>query len=181
MHLGSALFTDEMGGYKGLHGEYQHQIIDHAIQNVNGRIHTNGMRNSGSLLKRRLGGTYVSVELFHYILSEHLNRVSPAGYLFGGGLNLGITLWALSPFRPPLGEHICLPFFLWSQLPRSRMIDWSELLSSLRPQHVTSDSPPLQVRDERISSSNQAAAPRDQYHETVLASPMPTPPPGPET
>jgi transposase-like protein len=62
VHLGSALFTDEMGGYKGLLGEYEHGIIDHAIQYVNGRVHTNGLENFWSLLKRTLGGTYVAVE-----------------------------------------------------------------------------------------------------------------------
>jgi len=60
----AAIFTDEMGGYKGL-DDYQHQIIDHAVQYVNGRIHTNGLENFWSLLKRGLGGTYVSVEPFH--------------------------------------------------------------------------------------------------------------------
>jgi transposase-like protein len=62
---GAALYTDEMGGYKGLNGEYVHLIIDHAVKYVNGRIHTNGMENFWSLLKRCLGGTYISVEPFH--------------------------------------------------------------------------------------------------------------------
>ncbi len=62
---GAALYTDEMGGYKGLDKEYVHQIIDHAMQYVNGRVHTNGMENFWSLLKRGIGGTYVSVEPFH--------------------------------------------------------------------------------------------------------------------
>jgi hypothetical protein len=53
-----------MGGYKGL-DDYQHQIIDHAVQYVNGRVHTNGLENFWLLLKRGLGGTYVSVEPFH--------------------------------------------------------------------------------------------------------------------
>jgi transposase-like protein len=55
----------ELGGYKGLQGEYEHQIIDHAVKYVDGRVHTNGMENFWSLLKRSLGGTYVSVEPFH--------------------------------------------------------------------------------------------------------------------
>jgi hypothetical protein len=62
---GAVLNTDEMGGYKGLGKEYVHQIIDHAVQYVNGRVHTNGMENFWSLLKRGLGGTYVAVEPFH--------------------------------------------------------------------------------------------------------------------
>jgi transposase-like protein len=65
VQTGAALYTDEMGGYKGLHDEYQHQIIDHAFQYVNGRIHTNGLENFWSLLKRGLSGTYVAVEAFH--------------------------------------------------------------------------------------------------------------------
>ena len=40
---GSALYTDEMGGYKGLDQEYLHGIIDHAVKYVNGRVHTNGL------------------------------------------------------------------------------------------------------------------------------------------
>jgi transposase-like protein len=65
VHAGAALFTDEMGGYKGLSEEYEHRIIDHAVKYVDGRVHTNGMENFWSLLKRGLAGTYVSVEPFH--------------------------------------------------------------------------------------------------------------------
>jgi len=45
--------------------EFEHQVIDHAVEYVNGKIHTNGMENFWSLLKRSLNGTYVSVEPFH--------------------------------------------------------------------------------------------------------------------
>jgi len=62
---GTALYTDEMGGYKGLSNEYLHQIINHAVEYVNGRVHTNGMENFWSLLKRGINGTYVSIEPFH--------------------------------------------------------------------------------------------------------------------
>jgi transposase-like protein len=65
VEAGSALYTDEMGGYKGLREDYLHQIIDHAVKYVDGRIYTNGMENFWSLLKRGLSGTYVSVEPFH--------------------------------------------------------------------------------------------------------------------
>jgi transposase-like protein len=65
VETGTALFTDELGGYRGLHTEYEHQVIDHAIQYVDGRIHTNGMENFWSLLKRGFAGTYVAVEPFH--------------------------------------------------------------------------------------------------------------------
>jgi len=61
---GSVLYSDEMGGYRGM-DEFEHKVIDHAVEYVNGRIHTNGMENFWSLLKRGLKGTYVSVEPFH--------------------------------------------------------------------------------------------------------------------
>ena len=35
------------------------------MQYVDGKIHVNGMENFWALLKRALGGTYVSVEPFH--------------------------------------------------------------------------------------------------------------------
>jgi transposase-like protein len=44
---------------------YEHKVIDHAEAYVNGLIHTNGLENFWSLLKRALKGTYVSVEPFH--------------------------------------------------------------------------------------------------------------------
>src|SRR5207302_7116546 len=48
-----------------LSDEYQHKVIDHAECYAKGRVHTNGLENFWSLLKRCLGGTYVSVEPFH--------------------------------------------------------------------------------------------------------------------
>ena len=61
---GSAIFTDALKSYEGL-TEFQHEVIDHAVAYVDGEIHTNGLENFWSLLKRTLGGTYVSVEPFH--------------------------------------------------------------------------------------------------------------------
>jgi hypothetical protein len=40
-------------------------VIDHAVAYVDGQIHTNGLENFWSLLKRGLNGTYISVEPFH--------------------------------------------------------------------------------------------------------------------
>jgi hypothetical protein len=40
-------------------------VIDHAAKYVDGRVHTNGLENFWSLLKRGISGTYVSVEPFH--------------------------------------------------------------------------------------------------------------------
>ncbi len=62
---GAALYTDALRSYDGLASDYAHQVIDHATKYVDGRIHTNGLENFWSLLKRGIGGTYVSVEPFH--------------------------------------------------------------------------------------------------------------------
>jgi len=65
VEAGAELFTDTFGAYKGLQGEFEHQVVDHALRYVDGRVHTNGLENFWSLLKRGLGGTYVAVEPFH--------------------------------------------------------------------------------------------------------------------
>ena len=65
VEAGSAIFSDELKSYEGLENEYQHAVIDHAVEYVNGNVHTNTMENFWSLLKRGLHGTYISVEPFH--------------------------------------------------------------------------------------------------------------------
>src|SRR2546423_11831771 len=65
VEAGAELFTDGWKGYSGLHADYIHQVIDHAEKYVDGQIHTNGIENFWSLLKRGIRGTYVSVEPFH--------------------------------------------------------------------------------------------------------------------
>lgn len=65
VEAGSALYTDALLSYEGLAGEFAHQVVDHAVQYVDGKIHTNGLENFWSLLKRGINGTYVSVEPFH--------------------------------------------------------------------------------------------------------------------
>src|SRR5580704_7455804 len=62
---GSVLFSDALQSYNGLDGEYQHAVVDHAVEYVRGNVHTNTMENFWSLVKRGLHGTYVSVEPFH--------------------------------------------------------------------------------------------------------------------
>jgi len=61
----SALYTDALLSYSGLAQDYAHKMIDHAERYVDGRVHTNGLENFWSLLKRGINGTYVSVEPFH--------------------------------------------------------------------------------------------------------------------
>lgn len=65
VEAGSALYSDALLSYDGLAGEYAHKVIDHAVAYVDGQVHTNGLENFWSLLKRGLKGTYVSVEPFH--------------------------------------------------------------------------------------------------------------------
>lgn len=62
---GSAVYTDALASYQRLSERYAHEVIDHAIAYVRGRVHTNGLENFWSLLKRTVRGTYVSVEPFH--------------------------------------------------------------------------------------------------------------------
>jgi transposase-like protein len=65
VQAGAALYTDEMLGYRGMDADFAHQVINHAVQYVDGKIHTNGLENYWSLLKRGVNGTYVSGEPFH--------------------------------------------------------------------------------------------------------------------
>ena len=62
---GSELFTDALPSYNSLGEDYIHQVIDHAESYAEGNVHTNGLENFWSLLKRGIKGTYVSVEPFH--------------------------------------------------------------------------------------------------------------------
>ncbi len=62
---GSALYSDALQSYDGLSQDYAHRVIDHAEHYVDGTIHTNGLENFWSLLKRGIRGTYVSIEPFH--------------------------------------------------------------------------------------------------------------------
>src|SRR5580698_5572592 len=65
VQAGSALYTDFLLSYDGLEADYAHQVVDHAVEYVNGNVHTNGLENYWSLLKRTISGTYVSVEPYH--------------------------------------------------------------------------------------------------------------------
>jgi len=62
----SAIYTDALYAYNMLkHQNFEHQVVDHAERYVDGKVHTNGLENFWSLLKRQLKGTYISVEEFH--------------------------------------------------------------------------------------------------------------------
>ena len=62
---GANVYTDRHWGYHGLSKDYMHDVVDHASEYVRGRVHTNGIENFWSLVKRALHGTDVSIEPFH--------------------------------------------------------------------------------------------------------------------
>jgi hypothetical protein len=68
----TTLYTDSLASYNAMSAadrfprlQYIHKVIDHAETYAIGNVHTNGMENFWSLLKRMLKGTYVSTEPFH--------------------------------------------------------------------------------------------------------------------
>jgi transposase-like protein len=63
---GANIITDEHATYPFVaHNTYVHDVINHVEGYVRGHIHTNGIENFWSCLKRGLSGTYISVEPFH--------------------------------------------------------------------------------------------------------------------
>ena len=62
---GSPLYTDNAVPYDRMNWHYVHEVVNHAEEYVRGQVHTNGLENFWSLLKRNLKGTYVAVEPFH--------------------------------------------------------------------------------------------------------------------
>lgn len=51
---------------------YWHSAVDHLTGYVKARVHTNGLENFWSLLKRMIHGSYVSVASFH--LSRYVDE-----------------------------------------------------------------------------------------------------------
>jgi hypothetical protein len=63
---GSKVFTDGLPEYQSLKAMgFVHDTVNHLSEYVRGEVHTNGIENFWSLLKRGLRGTYVAVEPFH--------------------------------------------------------------------------------------------------------------------
>ena len=66
----STVYTDKLLSYVGHEDKYLHETVCHAKEYLCGSVHTNGMANFWSLLKRTLNGTYISVmtlHLFRYV------------------------------------------------------------------------------------------------------------------
>jgi transposase-like protein len=62
----ATVYTDGWSGYDKLrNSEFVHDTVSHIDEYVRGNVHTQGIENFWSLLKRGLKGTYVAVEPFH--------------------------------------------------------------------------------------------------------------------
>jgi transposase-like protein len=63
---GSTVYTDGYQSYDHLAAkQYIHETVNHVDEYVRGQVHTQGIENFWSLLKRGLRGTYVAIEPFH--------------------------------------------------------------------------------------------------------------------
>jgi transposase-like protein len=70
---GATVYTDGAVGYDTLAArQFVHETVNHMNEYVRGQVHTNGIENFWSLLKRGLKGTYVAVEPFH--LSKYVDE-----------------------------------------------------------------------------------------------------------
>lgn len=63
--FGSTVYTDGHFGYDGLRARYTHATVNHVEEYVRGNVHTQSIENFWALLKRGLGGTYISVTPVH--------------------------------------------------------------------------------------------------------------------
>jgi transposase-like protein len=70
---GATVYTDQATGYDRLKTlDFVHETVNHMEEYVRGQVHTQGIENFWSLLKRSLKGTYVAVEPFH--LTRYLDE-----------------------------------------------------------------------------------------------------------
>jgi hypothetical protein len=62
----ATIYSDGLSDYKPLRDmEFVHETVNHATEYVRGAVHTQGIENFWSLLKRGLRGTYIAAEPFH--------------------------------------------------------------------------------------------------------------------
>ncbi|MGA8529558.1 MAG: IS1595 family transposase [Acidobacteriaceae bacterium] len=73
IQTGATVYTDRAVGYDNLKAkQFVHETVNHMEEYVRGQVHTQGIENFWSLLKRGLRGTYVAVEPFH--LSKYVDE-----------------------------------------------------------------------------------------------------------
>ena len=106
---GSNVYTDALMSYYGLDATYIHGVIDQAIKYAEGQVHTNGLENFWSLLKRALRGTYVAVEPFHLFryLDEQVFRFN--NRILTDGQRFAIALTGIIGKRLTYSELIAAP------------------------------------------------------------------------
>ncbi len=102
---GSTLYTDNAVGYDKLSQRFVHEMVNHSEEYVRGRVHTNGIENFWSLLKRGLMGTYVAVEPFHlfrYVDEQafrYNNRKDGDGNKLTDADRFALAMSQVGPFR----------------------------------------------------------------------------------
>ncbi len=102
---GSKLYTDAWRAYRGLSDKYTHEFVDHGmLEYVRGRVHTNGIENFWTLLKRTIKGTYVAVAPEH--LDSYLDEQTGNYILDNGNASyhidhVGRSTWPKPQFRTP--------------------------------------------------------------------------------
>jgi len=62
---GATIYSDDFAYHWRMDDTYVHDVVNHLEAYVKGNVHTNGLENFWSLLKRSINGSYVSVEPFH--------------------------------------------------------------------------------------------------------------------
>jgi transposase-like protein len=107
---GSKIVTDEANLYRSIPKGYEHEFVNHLHTYVRGDVHTNGLENFWSLLKRGVKGTYVSVEPFHlfrYIDEQtfrYNNRRDKSGKMRPDGERFDIALSQIAGKRLTFAE-----------------------------------------------------------------------------
>ena len=80
VHKNSTVYTDEnQAYYKLAEKQFVHDTVNHMEEYVRGQVHTQGIENFWSLLKRGLKGTCVAVEPFHLDRSLFQSKDEPEG------------------------------------------------------------------------------------------------------
>jgi transposase-like protein len=114
VEAGATLYTDALRSYDRMEARgYIHKVIDHAEAYVDGQVHTNGLENFWSLLKRAIKGTYVSVEPFH--LFRYLDEQS---FRFNNRKGNDAMRFALA-LKGILGKRLTYSTLTGSELPQT--------------------------------------------------------------
>jgi transposase-like protein len=105
---GAHIYTDQWVGYDKLSATnlFVHKTVNHMVEHVKGEVHTNGIENFWSLLKRTLKGTYVAVEPFHLdaYVTEQVWRFNNSGMKMNDGLRFKKALSQVVGKRLTLAE-----------------------------------------------------------------------------